>query len=72
MNTKTSLKNLITALGGSPASKSIKGLLGELVVLEGGTVSGKTTASMIQDIAVAKGYVEPTSVPVSNDKQGAE
>lgn len=69
MNTKTSLKNLITALGGTPTSKSIKGLLGEVVVLEGGTVSGKTTASMIQDIAVAKGYTEPLA---SNDKEDDE
>lgn len=67
MNTKTSLKNLITAMGGTPASNSIKGLLGELVVLEGGTVSGKTTASMIQDIAIAKGYTE--SSPVVNDEE---
>lgn len=69
MNTKTSLKNLITALGGTPTSKSIKGLLGEVVVLEGGTVSGNTAASMIQDIAVAKGYTEPSA---SNDKEDDE
>lgn len=70
MNTKTSLKNLITAMGGTPASNSIKGLLGELVVLEGGTISGKTTASMIQDIAIAKGYTE--SSPVVNDEEDGE
>lgn len=61
MNTKTSLKNLITALGGTPTSKTIKGLLGEIVVLEEGDVTGKTIAGLIQDIAVAKGYEEPAT-----------
>lgn len=60
MSVKTSLKNLITALGGTPESNSIKGLLGEIVVLEGGSTTGvKTTAGLIQAIADAKGGSNP-------------
>ena len=61
MTVKSALKNLITAMSGTPESSTIKGLLKEVVVLEGGDDTGRTIADHIQNIAVAKGWTPPNT-----------
>lgn len=73
MTVKSALKNLITAMSGTPKSSTIKGLLKEVVVLEGGDGTGRTIADHIQNIAVAKGWTPPnttTSTPESAADSG--
>lgn len=63
MSVKSELRNLITAMDGTPTKRTIPGLLGEISVLLGGSSEGKTVAEQIHNIAVAKGYdpdPEPT------------
>lgn len=67
MSVKSELRNLITALEGTPTKKTIPGLLGEISELLGGESAGKTVAEQIHNIAVAKGYdpdPEPEPEPV--------
>ena len=63
MSVKSELRNLITALEGTPTKKTIPGLLGEISELLGGESAGKTVAEQIHNIAVAKGY-DPEPEPV--------
>ena len=56
MTVKGELKNLLTALGGSPTKNTVPGILKEIAVVLGSEGEGKTTAEQIHNIAVARGY----------------
>lgn len=54
MSIKKSLGNLVIALGGTPTSKTVKGLVGEVATALGGSSNGKTVAEQIDNITAYK------------------
>ena len=54
MSIKSSLKNLVTVLGGESTATTVRGILGEISVALGGEDDGKTVAKQIDNIVAAK------------------
>ena len=54
MSIKSSLRNLVTELGGSSTAKTTAGILGEIAVVLGGSGEGRTIEGQIDNIVAAK------------------
>lgn len=74
MSIKSSLKNLVTELGGTSTAKTTAGILGEVAVALGGTGNCKTIESQIDNIVSAKNplsaLVVDTEIAVDEDLLG--
>ena len=66
MSIRTSLKGLLESLGGTSTANTIPGILGEIVVAEGGTDTGKTIAEKIDCITAKKWADNPLSATVAD------
>ena len=62
MGIKSSLKNLVTELGGSSTAKTLSGILGEIAVALGGSGAGKTVKDQIDNIVSAKNPLSALTV----------
>ena len=70
MSIKSSLKNLVTVLGGESTATTVRGILGEISVALGGEDDGKTVAKQIDNIVDAKSGNTTPEEPSNSEPEG--